>query len=77
VTSRPFYNTDDPCVAVRVLIEKHGGDKRAAILALFGESCSYESARQMSVLLARCFDMDESDFMGLYRGWKSRWKKKD
>jgi len=72
VGNRPFYSTEDPCVMVRVLIENHGGDKEAAIHALFGGSCSYLSARQLSVSFAHCFEMGEIEFMAYYRQWRKR-----
>jgi hypothetical protein len=68
--SRPFYSTADICVAVRTLIEDNGGDKGAALKALFGGSCSWASAREYSVHLAHCFELSEAEFMACYSRWK-------
>jgi hypothetical protein len=60
---RFVWSTDDPCVAVTELLRRNNGDVDKALRALFGRSCSYLTARQLSVALAHCFDMTEDEFM--------------
>lgn len=68
--SRPFWNGSDLCVGVETLIRQHGGKVSLAVRALFGGSCSYARARELSVHLAHCFNMSEAQFMACYRRWR-------
>ena len=49
-------------------MEKCNNDIDAVIATLCGGSCSYESARQMSVAFSRCLGITEANFM---KRWKT------
>ena len=52
------------------LLYKYDQDMQRAIEALFGGSCSYKTARQLSVSFAKHFGLSEADFMRYYRWWR-------
>jgi hypothetical protein len=71
VSSGSVWHTGDLCVGVRKLIADCGGDVAAALDRLFRQGgTSYESARELSVDLAGCFEMTEAQFMLCHRRWK-------
>ena len=65
--SRLVYSTDDPCIAARLLLEKHGGDVDSAVTALTTPPCSYQTARQLADAFAECFGITAAAFVRIYR----------
>jgi len=63
------WSTGDPKIGVETLLRKNGGNVDQAIKALFGRSCSYATARQLSVTLAPHFGLKAVDFMKKYHLW--------
>ncbi len=55
---------------VTALLQRHGGDVDKSLKALFGTSCSYETARRLSATLAIHFGLKPSDFMKKYSAWR-------
>jgi hypothetical protein len=69
--SRLLYSTN-PTVAIAAFLEAKNGDVDAVLLALFDGSCSYESARQMSVIFSGPLDLTEIEFMKKWRIWRQK-----
>ena len=51
---------------VTALLQKHGGDVDKSLKALFGHSCSYETALRLSGTLAVHFKLKPAEFMKKY-----------
>lgn len=62
-----YPNNGADCEDVNRLIEKCNGDRAVALGRLIGGSCSYKSARQLSVAFSHCFGLTEVDFTKAYR----------
>jgi len=57
---------------VTTLLRKHGGNVDAALKEIFGDSCSYRSARDCSEVLAPHFGITPGEFMGKFKLWRKR-----
>jgi hypothetical protein len=55
---------------VAVLLSRYNGDLNASLKALFGSSCSVETAVRVSERYAQQFGLTHMEFMSKYRKWK-------